>query len=697
MDRATQEKIYAGVLGKILGVYHGRPVEGWSYEKIRDTFGEVDYFVNGKLSLPIMLPDDDISGTFAFFRALEDHGYPKTLTPHQVGQTWLNYIIEEKTILWWGGLGRSTEHTAFLNLKNGIDAPQSGSHAQNGPWIPAQIGAQIFMDAFALAAPNDPDRAAQMVRAAASVSHDGIALDAAVLLGTMEAMAFSEQNVDRLLDAGLRYVSDRHLLNVVDQIRAECAKTDDWHKVRAWIAGHHGYDHYDGPCHMIPNHAIVLMALLMAGDDFGRSLMIATSAGWDTDCNAGNVGCLNGVRLGLAALDKGPDLRRPVSDFLYVVTSDGASSISDAVRETRGIVAAADVLAGRELPPACPRFGFDYPGSTQGFAPCPRHVGRQGVLLLSNPEGALTVQLQGLSRGVTGTLSTPVFVEPFAATSSFAMVASPTLYPGQTATARITAPAGVKARLYALYYAAGDDIARLDGDWIALGDADMAVSWTVPQTNGLPLYRLGVEFGSDSRFDGEATIHSVDWSGAPETYEIKGMLMPSIWNLAPFWIRAFVSSARHFAPDFKYTLCVSHPFDNGLVTTGSRDWDNYSVASSIDYSINDGGGLIARSRGHRRYYAGMLKGNEACIVRRYDDEVEVLARAPVASGAVGKRDLMFSLNGDDLHLSVDGVECCAARDDRFQSGAAGFIVEKGTIVADGFLVRAIHRKGASAS
>ena len=105
MDRATEEKIYAGVLGKIIGVYHGRPVEGWSYERIRETFGEVDYFVNGKMNLPIMLPDDDISGTFAFFRALEDNGYPKRLTPAQVGKTWLNYIIiEEKTILWWGGL-----------------------------------------------------------------------------------------------------------------------------------------------------------------------------------------------------------------------------------------------------------------------------------------------------------------------------------------------------------------------------------------------------------------------------------------------------------------------------------------------------------------------------------------------------------------------------------------------------------------
>ncbi len=81
MDRSIEEKIYAGVLGKIIGVYHGRPVEGWSYERIMETFGEIDYFVNGKMNLPIMLPDDDISGTFAFFRALEDNGYPRDLSP----------------------------------------------------------------------------------------------------------------------------------------------------------------------------------------------------------------------------------------------------------------------------------------------------------------------------------------------------------------------------------------------------------------------------------------------------------------------------------------------------------------------------------------------------------------------------------------------------------------------------------------
>jgi len=28
-----QNQIYSGVLGKIIGVYLGRPVEGWSFEK----------------------------------------------------------------------------------------------------------------------------------------------------------------------------------------------------------------------------------------------------------------------------------------------------------------------------------------------------------------------------------------------------------------------------------------------------------------------------------------------------------------------------------------------------------------------------------------------------------------------------------------------------------------------------------------
>jgi hypothetical protein len=49
------------------------------------------------------------------------------LTSRQIGNAWLNYIVGDRSILWWGGIGTSTEHTAYLRLKSGIPAPQSGA------------------------------------------------------------------------------------------------------------------------------------------------------------------------------------------------------------------------------------------------------------------------------------------------------------------------------------------------------------------------------------------------------------------------------------------------------------------------------------------------------------------------------------------------------------------------------------------
>src|SRR5262245_32605105 len=97
------ERVYAGVLGKIIAVYLGRPIEGWRYNRIMAELGEINYYVHDKLNVPLVVTDDDLSGTFTFVRAMSDYGNSLDLTPAQIGQTWLNYIVEGKTILWWGG------------------------------------------------------------------------------------------------------------------------------------------------------------------------------------------------------------------------------------------------------------------------------------------------------------------------------------------------------------------------------------------------------------------------------------------------------------------------------------------------------------------------------------------------------------------------------------------------------------------
>src|ERR1700693_2884652 len=121
------ERAYAAVLGKLIGVYLGRPSEGWSYQRIISELGPIEDYVHERLACPLVVTDDDVAGTFTFIRALEDHGAGADITAREIGETWLNYIVENRAILWWGGDGKSTEHTAWLNLRRGGGGPARGA------------------------------------------------------------------------------------------------------------------------------------------------------------------------------------------------------------------------------------------------------------------------------------------------------------------------------------------------------------------------------------------------------------------------------------------------------------------------------------------------------------------------------------------------------------------------------------------
>lgn len=169
------EKVYAGFLGMNIGIRLGAPVEPsiWTYDRIQNTYGDIhDYVKNYKN----FAADDDVNGPVYFLRSLIDDAYNRELTPQDVAKAWLNYAREGVGMFWWGGYGISTEHTAYLNLKHGIKAPQSGSIEQNGSVLAEQIGGQIFIDTWGFTNPDNPQKAADYGQIAASVSHDGNAL-----------------------------------------------------------------------------------------------------------------------------------------------------------------------------------------------------------------------------------------------------------------------------------------------------------------------------------------------------------------------------------------------------------------------------------------------------------------------------------------------------------------------------------------
>ena len=88
------DQVYAAVLGKVIGVYMGRPFEGRSRRDIETRFGEIDRYVAAECGVPLVVADDDISGTFTFVKALSDFdGNPRDIPPSFFGETWRNYLL----------------------------------------------------------------------------------------------------------------------------------------------------------------------------------------------------------------------------------------------------------------------------------------------------------------------------------------------------------------------------------------------------------------------------------------------------------------------------------------------------------------------------------------------------------------------------------------------------------------------------
>lgn len=695
------ERVYAGVLGKIIGVYLGRPFEGWTYDRIMAELGEVWHYVHERRGVPLVVTDDDISGTFTFLRALPDYGATRALSPAQIGQTWLNYIIENRAILWWGGMGRSTEHTAFLRLKRGIAAPRSGSAALNGRVIAEQIGAQIFIDGWAMVAPGDPELAADLARRAASVSHDGEAIYGAQVIAAMEALAFVERDLHVLIDVAVRFIPrDSVIFRLIADLREWRDRFPDWRVAREQIAAQYGYDRYPGNCHIVPNHALILLGLLYGDDDLQKSLMITATAGWDTDCNAGNVGCLLGIKNGLAGIDAGPDWRGPVADRLYLPAADGGRAVTDAVRETYAVVNIGRALAGEAplAPKHGARFHFELPGSVQGFV-VDESADARGTLNIENVAGhsmhgnrSLALRYRHLAPGCVARAATATFLLPdMLHMPGYAMLASPTIYPGQHLSARVCADTlnllPVQCRLYLTVYGSCDALVRIDGDTATLTPgAEHIFAWRVPDTGGQPIAAVGIELRG--RGHGTVYLDYLAWEGAPEATFGRPAGSGDMWRRA--WVNGV--SAYEQGANEPYRLIQNE--GTGLLIQGTREWRDYRVSATMTPHLAETFGIGARVQGMCRYYALLLTrtANNTGVVQlvRALDGIVPLAEAPFAW--VYDQPYMFDLRvvGHDLRGVVRtpngaGVTL-AARDDQLDGGGIALVLTEGHISADQVMV-----------
>lgn len=61
------KRVYAGWYGKLIGIRHGSNIEGWTYERIAEKYGEISRYL---FDFTNFAADDDSNGPIFFIRAL---------------------------------------------------------------------------------------------------------------------------------------------------------------------------------------------------------------------------------------------------------------------------------------------------------------------------------------------------------------------------------------------------------------------------------------------------------------------------------------------------------------------------------------------------------------------------------------------------------------------------------------------------
>jgi ADP-ribosylglycohydrolase len=681
------ERVYAGVLGKLIGVYLGRPFEQWSYEAITERWGEIRRYVHEDQKVDLIVPDDDITGTFTFIRALLDHGIRADITSKEIGQTWLNYIAEGRHILWWGGMGLSTEHTAWLRLRDGIEAPRSGSIELNGAAVGEEIGAQIFIDGWAMVSPGQPDLAVRLAGEAARVSHDGEAVHGAKVIAAMEALAFVEGDIEALLDRAISYIpADSRVARMIADVRLWRKEGFDWRTTRERLVARHGYQIFETNCPLVSNLGVIILALLYGEGDFDRSMTIVCTCGYDTDCNAGNLGCLLGIRNGLETFRSGYDWRTPVNDRLYLPAADGHWGMQDAANVALELANIGRVLAGekRETPKGGAKYHFSLPGSTHGFAPS--SLCSKGALVsaavgaLEKDQGTLQLEVRVSGERCDAVVST--FLSPGGKSTGYAAAATPALYAGEEIAARVVAASSnqnaVRARLFARDQFQDESEGLREGSWLDLkAGKEGLLRWTVPPNGGWPISEAGVLL--DGPAGSRLHLDSLTWSGTPSiSFEV-----PAEAEARKLWEKMFVGSMDQGSLEKEIGFRLIQNRGRGVIHTGSRGWHNYRVGARIKPFLAREFGLAARVQGLTRYYGLLFRGRDRLALVRMAHDETLLAEIEFPWEIRREYAMRLEVRGNRLRGTIDERLLIEAEDleEGLDGGGIGFVLSEGMIQA----------------
>lgn len=297
--------------GKYAGGVMGLPFE--CYRGVR----ELDWYTQDDFR---GIYNDDVDLQLVFLRACEKYG--NKVDSQILAEFWLNYI----------SMSCSEYGAAKANLRAGLAPPLSGSYKNDNK---DSCGAFIRSEIWACLCAGNPDIAVRYALEDAMVDHGGEGVYGEIFFVAMQAEAFVEKDIRKLIEKGLSYIPDncgivKGILKAIECYDA--GKT--WQEARKCIlqtvpgsfgmicgyrdgdepeadipVGAHGYD---APS----NVGLAVMSLLYGEYDLRKTLCIASGCMEDGDCTAGSAGATLGIILGYDKLPK--ELFAPLEDRICV-------------------------------------------------------------------------------------------------------------------------------------------------------------------------------------------------------------------------------------------------------------------------------------------------------------------------------------------------------------------------------------------
>ncbi len=272
-----EERIYQGWLGQLAGGSFGTAIEGYTGEQIASVYGEVRAYITEPETV-----NDDVVYELVFLDALERKG--GAFTSKDIGLEWVRQIP----------FGWSAEWVALRNLNLGLMPPQSGSW-QNPyhDWIGGQMRGMIC----GMLAPGRPLEAARLAHLDGVVSHAKNGVYGEIFAAVLTALAFVYDDPRSLIRAARSYLPQKsQYAEVVSETLAVIEESD--RAQEAWPILEKRFERYNW-IHAYPNIAADLLALWFGNGDFTETMALLALAGNDVDCNAGLVGNLLGVMVGV--------------------------------------------------------------------------------------------------------------------------------------------------------------------------------------------------------------------------------------------------------------------------------------------------------------------------------------------------------------------------------------------------------------